>query len=151
MGQLRIFPSCDETPPIGPDVFSLPWLRSTNPTINWSTLSLTFKNGPSISVTIIGFGKACSTAALRHKDIISDLSPVFASIPELCTASGPSLLTKNGRECPNDVFCQVGAILVKTLCPLLDPYLGTDMDFPTSTSCMGSVVLFGFPHQTHSS
>src|SRR5882724_6661998 len=29
-----------------PIVLGLPWLRSTNPTINWSALSLTFKTGP---------------------------------------------------------------------------------------------------------
>ena len=34
------------------------------------------------------------TAALCHEDIISDLSPVFDSIPELCTSSGPVILTK---------------------------------------------------------
>src|SRR5882672_5983092 len=42
----------------------------------------------------LALARACSTAALCHEDIISDLSPVFDSIPELCTASGPSLPTK---------------------------------------------------------
>src|SRR5882724_7460534 len=37
---------------------------------------------------------ACSTATLHHEDIISYLSPVFDSIPELCNYSGPSILTK---------------------------------------------------------
>ena len=32
--------------PLAPMVFGLPWLRSTNPTIDWSTLSLSFKTGP---------------------------------------------------------------------------------------------------------
>ena len=37
---------------------------------------------------------ACSTATLHHEDIISYLSPVFDSIPELCNSSGPSIPTK---------------------------------------------------------
>src|SRR5882672_2779510 len=75
-------------------VFSLPWLQSTNPTIDWSTLSLTFKMGPRSVLPSLALARACSTAALCHEDIISDLSPVSDSIPELCTASGPSLPTK---------------------------------------------------------
>src|SRR5467141_2457490 len=62
--------------------------------INWSTLSLTFKMGPRLVLPSLDLARACSTAALHHKDIISDLSPVFDSIPELCTASGPLLPTK---------------------------------------------------------
>src|SRR5882672_6649421 len=77
--------------PSAPMVFGLPWLRSTNPTIDWSTLSLTFKTGPRSVLPSLALARACSTAALRHEDIISDLSPVFDSIPELCTSSGPSL------------------------------------------------------------
>src|SRR5467141_3889125 len=62
--------------------------------IDWSTLSLTFKMGPRSVLPLLALVRACSTAALRHEDIISDLSPVFDSIPELCTASGPSLPTQ---------------------------------------------------------
>src|SRR5467141_573843 len=62
--------------------------------IDWSTLSLTFKMGPRLVLPSLALARACSTAALRHEDSISDLSPVFNSIPELCTASGPSLPTK---------------------------------------------------------
>src|SRR5467141_1344766 len=62
--------------------------------IDWSTLSLTFKTGPRSVLPSLALVRACSTAALRHEDIISDLSPVFDSIPELCTSSGPSLPTK---------------------------------------------------------
>src|SRR6266850_3776647 len=62
--------------------------------IDWSTLSLTFKMGPPSVLPLLALARACSTAALHHEDIISDLSPVFDSIPELCTASGPSLPTK---------------------------------------------------------
>src|SRR5882724_345034 len=58
-------------------VLGLPWLRSTNPMIDWLALAM-----------------VCSTATLRHEDIISDLSPAFDSIPELCTSSGPSIPTK---------------------------------------------------------
>src|SRR5467141_2096824 len=62
--------------------------------IDWSTLSLTFKMGPRLVLPSLALARACLTAALRHEDIISDLSPVFGSIPELCTASGHSLPTK---------------------------------------------------------
>src|SRR5882672_1295969 len=75
-------------------VLGLPWLQSNNLTIDWSTLSLSFKTGPRLVLPSLALARACSTAALRHEDIISDLSPVFDSIPELCTASGPSLPTK---------------------------------------------------------
>src|SRR5882672_9809937 len=62
--------------------------------IDWSTLSLTFKMGPRSVLPSLALARACSTAALHHKDIISDLSLVFDFIPELCNASGPSLPTK---------------------------------------------------------
>src|SRR5882724_8172208 len=42
----------------------------------------------------LALARVCSTAALCHEDIISDLPPVFDSIPELCNSSGPSILTK---------------------------------------------------------
>src|SRR5882724_11749106 len=62
--------------------------------IDWSALSHTFKTGPQSALPLLALARACSTAALHHKDIISDLSPVFDSIPELCHSSGPSILTK---------------------------------------------------------
>src|SRR5882724_11752314 len=62
--------------------------------IDWSALSLTFKTGPQSALLSLALARACSTATLHHKDIISDLSPVFDSIPELCNSSGPSILTK---------------------------------------------------------
>src|SRR5882672_5915542 len=65
-----------------------------NMMIDWSMLSLTFQMGPRLVLPLLALVRACSTAALFHEDIISDLSPVFNSIPELCTASGPSLPTK---------------------------------------------------------
>src|SRR5882724_11982638 len=80
--------------PSAPIVLGLPWLRSTNPTIDWSALSLTFKTGPRSALPSLALARACSTAALRHQDIISNLSPAFDSIPELRTASGPSIPTK---------------------------------------------------------
>jgi len=72
----------------------------------------------------------------------------FDSIPELCTASGLHS-RPSGRECAKDVFCQVGAVLVK-LCTPLGSYLGTDTDLPHSTSCMGSASSW-FSASTHSS
>src|SRR5882724_10208368 len=62
--------------------------------IDWSALLLTFKTGPQSALLSLALARACSTAALHHKDIISNLSPVFNSIPELCNSSGPSILTK---------------------------------------------------------
>src|SRR5882724_6151230 len=62
--------------------------------INWSALSLTFKPGPRSVLPSLALARACSTTALHHEDIISDLSPVFDSIPELCNSSGPSIPTK---------------------------------------------------------
>src|SRR5882672_7739782 len=57
-------------------------------------LSLTFKTGPRLVLPLLALARALLTAALCHDDSISDLSPVFDSIPELCTSSGPSLRTK---------------------------------------------------------
>ena len=34
--------------------------------------------------------RSCITTALKHEDIISNLSPLFASIPELCTQVAPT-------------------------------------------------------------
>jgi len=93
-------------------VLGLPWLRSTNPTIDWATLSLTFKTGPRSVLPSVALARACTVAALRHEDIISDLSPVFNSIPELCTSSGPSP-DQGGPDYTADFFCNIGAVLVK--------------------------------------
>jgi len=98
-------------------VFGLPWLRSNQSDDRLGYPVSHFQNGPSIGVTIVGLGQACSTAALRHEDIISDLSPVFGSIPELSTASGPFAPDQGGREYPKDAFCSVGAVLVKLYAP----------------------------------
>src|SRR5882724_9043045 len=75
-------------------VLGLPWLQSTNPMINWLALLLTFKTGPRSALPLLALARACSTAALHHEDIISDMPPVFDCIPELCTCSGPSIPTK---------------------------------------------------------
>src|SRR5882724_3990990 len=75
-------------------ILGLQWLRSTNPTIDWSVLSLTFKTCPQSALPSLALARACSTATLRHEDIISDLSPTFDSIPELCNSSGPLIPTK---------------------------------------------------------
>src|SRR5882724_10876902 len=58
-----------------------------------STLSH-LQNRPSIRLPSLALARACSLATLHHEDIISDLSLVFDSIPELCNASGPSIPTK---------------------------------------------------------
>jgi len=83
------------------------------------------------------------------KDIISDLSPVFDSIPELCTSSGPSILTK-GSRLRIDVFCQVGLFLSNSV-PPLGSILGTDPDLSHLNSCTrGSIVTLGFLCWTNS-
>jgi len=111
-------------------------------------LCLLPSKGPTISVTIVALARACSTAALRHKDIISDLSPVFDSIPELCTASGPSTPDQGGRGCPKDVFCQVGAVLVKLCAPSWIHTLGPTRIRPTALHAW-DLSSSWFPHQTH--
>src|SRR5882724_2632187 len=77
-----------------PMVSGLPWLQSTNLMMYWLELSLTFKTGPRSASLSLDLARACSTATLHHEDIVSDLSPVFYSIPELCTSSGPLISTK---------------------------------------------------------
>ena len=80
--------------PSTPIVFSLPWLQSTNPMIDWLALYLTFKTGPQLVLPLLALARACSTATLNHEDTISDLSPAFDSIPEHYTSSEPLILTK---------------------------------------------------------
>ena len=99
-------------------VFSLPWLRSTNLMIDWSTLSLSFKMGPRSVLPSLALERACLTAALCHKDIISDLSPVFNSIPELCTSSGPSLPTKMAVSYQKTSSVNLGVFLSNSAPPL---------------------------------
>ena len=91
----------------------LPWLRSTNLMINWSVLSLTLKIGPRSTLPSLAFAQGCSTATLHHEDIIYDLPPVFDSIPELCNSSGTFDPDQGGPDHKIDIFCQVGAVLVK--------------------------------------
>src|SRR6266481_7675621 len=95
--------------PLALIVLRLPWLRSTNPIIDWSTLLLAFRTGPKSTLPAMTVAMSCTTLALRHKDIISNLSPMFASIPELCTpgTSSPSnaLVDSNNvadTPCPID-------------------------------------------------
>ena len=75
-------------------MLGLPWLCSTNPTTDWVMLSLTFKTGPRLVLPSVTLARACTVAALCHKDIISYLSPIFDSISELCMSAGLSLPTK---------------------------------------------------------
>src|SRR5882672_5536094 len=86
--------------------------------INWSTLSLTFKSGPQSVLPSLALARACSTAALHHEDILSDLSPVFDSIPELCTASGPSLLTKMVMSAQKTSSVKLGPFSSNSVPPL---------------------------------
>src|SRR5467141_361228 len=86
--------------------------------IDWSTLSLTFKTGPRSVLPSLALVRACSTAALHHEDIISDLSLVFNSIPELCTASGPSLPTKVVASAQKMSSVKLGPFLSNSAPPL---------------------------------
>ena len=64
--------------PSAPVVLGLPWLRSTNPVIDWTTLSLTFQTDPKLSLPEIALTLSCTTSAPHHEDIVSNLSPMFA-------------------------------------------------------------------------
>jgi len=55
-------------------VLGLPWLQSTNPMINWSALSLTFKIGPQSALPSLALARASSTAALHHEYYFWSLS-----------------------------------------------------------------------------
>jgi len=57
-----------------------------------------FQNRPSSALPLLALARACSTATLHHEDIISDLPPVFDSIPELCNSSGPLIPTGWSRS-----------------------------------------------------
>src|SRR5467141_4828116 len=74
--------------------------------------------GPQLVLQLLALVRAWSTAALHHEDIISDLSPVFDSIPELCTASGPSLLTKVVASAQKTSSVKLGLFSSKSAPPL---------------------------------
>src|SRR5467141_1407146 len=74
--------------------------------------------GPQLVLQLLALVRAFSTAALHHKDIISDLSPVFDSIPELCTSSGPSLLTKMVLSAQKTSSVKLGPFSSKSVPPL---------------------------------
>src|SRR5882724_3385248 len=131
--------------PSAPIVLGLPWLRSTNPTIDWLALSLTFKTGSQSALPSLAWARACSTAALRHEDIISDMPPVFDSIPELCYFFRTFDPDQGGPDLKTDVFCQVGAILVKLCTPSWIYTLELTQIHPTQTHALvGSVVALVF-------
>src|SRR5882672_3961908 len=74
--------------------------------------------GPQLVLPSLDLARACSTAAMHHEDIISDLSPVFDSIPELCTASGPSLPTKVVTSAQNMSSVKLGPFSSNSAPPL---------------------------------
>src|SRR5882672_2602462 len=74
--------------------------------------------GPRSVLPSLALERAFSTAALRHEDIISNLSPVFDSIPELCTPSGPSLLTKVVTSAQKMSSVKLGPFLSNSAPPL---------------------------------
>src|SRR5882672_5955195 len=74
--------------------------------------------GPQSVLPLLALARACSTAALHHEDIISDLSPVFNSIPELCTSSGPSLPTKVVSSAQKTSSVKLGLFLSNSVPPL---------------------------------
>src|SRR5882724_9264523 len=132
-------------------VLGLPWLRSTNPMIDWSALLLTFKTGPRSVLPSLALARACSTATLHHEDIISDLPPVFDSIPELCNSSGPLIPTRMVPISKLMSSVKLGLFSSNSVPPLLDLYLGTDPDSSHPNSCThGICCRLGFPHWTNS-
>ena len=60
-----------------PIVLGLLWLRTTNPTINWETLSLAFPSGTASMLPHMTVAMACT---------MIDLPTIFDTIPELYTA-----------------------------------------------------------------
>jgi len=113
--------------PSAPIVLGLPWLQGTNPTIDWSALSLTFNTGPQSALPSLALARACSTAALRHEDIISiSLLLLILFLNFVLHQDFDPNQGSPDRE--NDVFCQVWGHSRQTLRPLLDLYLGTDPD-----------------------
>ena len=50
-----------------------------------------FPNRAPTSLLALTNAQSCITTALKHEDIISNISPLFASIPELCTPAIPNL------------------------------------------------------------
>src|SRR5882724_13656057 len=97
--------------------------------IDWLALSLTFKTGPRSALPSLALARVYSSAALHHEDIISNLSPAFDSIPELCTSSGPWILTKVVLIAKLTSSVKLGHYC-QTLLSLLDLYLGTDCYIP---------------------
>ena len=86
--------------PLAPIVLRLLWLRTTNPTINWDTLSLTFPSGTASMLLHMTVAMACTTI---------DLPMLLDTIPELHTAlmapppsvSGPPSLLWSLGYIPN--------------------------------------------------
>src|SRR6266481_9927102 len=65
------------------------------------TLTLTFRTGPKSSLPEIALALSCTTSAHCHEDIVSNLSPMFALIPELHTSeSSPPLNNQPSAEPP---------------------------------------------------
>src|SRR5882672_10246904 len=103
-----------------------------------------FQNGPLIGVTIVGLGKGMLDSCLASRGYyIRSLSCVrFYSCTMYCFRTFTP--DQGGRGCPKDVFCQVGAVLVKPCTPSWIHTLGPTRIRPPSTSCVGSIVLLVF-------
>src|SRR5882724_828130 len=86
--------------------------------IDWLALSLTFKTGPRSVLPSLALARVCSTTALHHKDIISDLPSVFDSIPELCNSSGPSISTRMVPISKPMSSVKLGLVLSNSVPPL---------------------------------
>ena len=65
-------------------VLGLPWLRTTNPTIDWAALSLSFPATSDMTLPTMSIAMSCTT---RKVDPSIVLPSVFSSIPELCVES----------------------------------------------------------------
>ena len=77
--------------PSAPIVLGLPWLKTTNPTIDWASMSLQFQSGTGSTLPTMTTAMSCITTT---QDVQSTLPSVFDTIPELHTSSGshPSIV-----------------------------------------------------------
>jgi hypothetical protein len=119
--------------PSAPIVLGLPWLRTTHPTIDWETLSLTFSSGTASLLPRITVAMACTTTSLHS---------VFDTIPELHTASmdpPPSVLGLKNLSPPSDyVPDTVGENLLKTVADASFPNITPTQDISSPINILST-------------
>ncbi|KAG6870809.1 hypothetical protein C0992_012392, partial [Termitomyces sp. T32_za158] len=63
-----------------PLILGLPWLRSTNPWINWQSLTLHFKRNANLSRTPVPFDLPVSPQILQAPGTLGEESPTHSSL-----------------------------------------------------------------------